>query len=59
MLNDFSFLAQRKLSHLRHFFFPQREGEIPLCIGDRLFFFGLSLWLTLSMLWEDADEGDE
>ncbi|MGL5720090.1 MAG: hypothetical protein ACRCYP_04790 [Alphaproteobacteria bacterium] len=59
MLNDFSFVAQRKLSRLRHFFFPPREGGARLCIADRLFFFGLALWLTLSTLWEDADEGDE
>ncbi len=59
MLNDFSFLAQRKLSHLRHFFFPLREEGTRLCIADCLFFLGLSLWLTLSMLWEDADEGED
>ncbi|MGL4426891.1 MAG: hypothetical protein ACRCUQ_03970 [Alphaproteobacteria bacterium] len=59
MLNDFSFLLQRKLSHLRYFFFPSREGGGSLGLGDRLFFFGLALWLALSTLWEDADEGDE
>ncbi len=59
MLNDFSFVAQRKLSRLRHFFFPPREGGGRLGLGDRLFFFGLALWLTLSTLREDADEGDD
>ncbi|MGL5719428.1 MAG: hypothetical protein ACRCYP_01345 [Alphaproteobacteria bacterium] len=59
MLNDFSFLAQLKLSRLRHFFFPPREGEMRLEVADCLFFLGLSLWLTLSTLWEDADEGEE
>ncbi|MGL5784798.1 MAG: hypothetical protein ACRCYZ_05010 [Alphaproteobacteria bacterium] len=59
MLNDFSFLAQRKLSHLRHFFFPSREEGACLGLGDCLFFFGLALWLTLSTLWEAADKGDD
>ncbi|MGL5784430.1 MAG: hypothetical protein ACRCYZ_03035 [Alphaproteobacteria bacterium] len=59
MLNDFSFQVQRKLSRLRHFFFPPREGKGGLGLSDCFFFLGFSLWLTLSTLWEDADEGDD
>ncbi|MGL4427031.1 MAG: hypothetical protein ACRCUQ_04685 [Alphaproteobacteria bacterium] len=59
MLNDFSFHVQSKLSRLRHFFFPSGAGEGWLDASDCLLILGLSIWLTLSAWWEDADEGDD